>query len=233
MLPRVIPARGGDHLEAGGKPEMAKSEVQIKGDVNAAMQSFVNSVTYMGGSVTSMNPARPVEFSVRRAAGIMGGVGAPYAGMATFVPTPNNQTRVLIELKPKAWYTALMILIGLVAIALLGNAGGGEDEATLIGIAVVIAAVIAVIVYFYYVPWPQKLLDKLLSGIHGAVSAFDVNGATAAVPGPAFAPAAPEPASAASAGIADQLRQIAELHEQGLISEAEMQTKRAELLKRL
>lgn len=217
---------------------MAKSEIQLRGDVNAAMQSFVNSVTYMGGSVTSMNPARPVEFSVRRAAGMMGGVGAPYGGMATFVPTANNQTRVLIELKAKAWYTAVMIFVGLFAIALIGSASGGEDDATLVGIALVVIAVIAVILYFYYVPWPQKLLDKLQAGIHGAVSAFDVGGSHGpAQPNISLVPSAmsasPAAAQPGAAAIADQLRQLADLHEQGLITDEELQSKRAELLKRL
>lgn len=48
-------------------------------------------------------------------------------------------------------------------------------------------------------------------------------------------PAAPAPGAAAAAGasVADQLRQLAALHKEGLLTEAEFQAKRAELIKRL
>ncbi|MFM8386890.1 MAG: SPFH domain-containing protein [Planctomycetia bacterium] len=46
-------------------------------------------------------------------------------------------------------------------------------------------------------------------------------------------PAAPAPGAAAGPSVADQLRQLAALHKEGLLTEAEFQAKRAELIKRL
>lgn len=218
---------------------MAKGELQIKGDANAAMQSFVNAVTYMGGSVTSMNPSRPVEFSVRRSGGMMGGMGAPYGGTATFVPTANGQTRVLVELRPRAWYTAIFVVIALVALGAVG-AVGGEEDVGLMAMGILVTVVTAWTLYSYYVPWQKQVIDKLQMGVHGAVSAFDMPAAAPAAPahGAAFT-AAPDPAApasatpSASAALGDQLRQLAELHRNGLITDAEFEAKKADVLKRL
>lgn len=210
---------------------MAKGELQINGDPNAAMQAFVGAVTYMGGSVTSMNPARPVEFSVRRTGSMMGGMGAPYGGTATFVPTANGQTRVLIELKPKAWYTAIFVLI---ALGVLGVAGavGGEDDATIMAVAAIAAIAVAGTLYLYYVPWPQQVIEKLQQGVHGTVPAYESNPA-ARGPQPAVAAAAAASPSQAQGGIAEQLGQLSDLHKKGLITDAEFESKKADLLSRL
>lgn len=215
---------------------MAKGEIQIRGDLNAAVQSFVNAVTYIGGSVTSMNPARPIEFSVRRTGSMMGGFGAPYGGTATFIPTGNGQTRALIELKPKLWYTAVLVVICVVLLGIIGGVALEAELAVTAGVAV--AAATGVTLYLYHVPWPQKVIERITGGVHGAVGAFDAPAPAASagpVPQPAgVAPATPQPAPSQPSGpVADQLRQLGELHQQGLINDAEFEAKKAELLKRL
>lgn len=221
-----------------GVGELAKSEIQIRGDLNTAVQSFVNSVTYMGGSVTSMNPARPVEFSVRRSASMLGGMGAPYSGNAKFIPTGNDQTRALVELKPKLWYGALLVVVGVVALALVGFATTDPEILATLGLAVL--AAVGVTLYFYYVSWPQKVIERIQLGVHGAVSAFDAPAAPAGAqhfavpPQPAPAGVPPQaPPAAPTASVTEQLRQLGELHQQGLITDTEFEAKKAEVLKRI
>jgi len=159
-------------------------------------------------------------------------MGAPYGGTATFVSTANNQTRVLIELKAKAWYTALFVLIGLAVLALAG-AAGGEDDPAIVAVGAIAAIMVAGTLYLYYVPWPQQVIEKLQSGVHGAVPAFETS---PAAPAATQTPATPMPNSSPSqpqAGIAEQLRQLGELHKAGLITEAEFESKKTDLLSRV
>lgn len=208
---------------------MSKGELVVRGDLATAMQSFVNAVTYMGGSVTSMNPARPVEFSVKRAAGL-GGLGAPYRGTATLVPIGPDQTRIFIELKPRAWYLGVAVLACLVVLGIGGAAT--DDVEAIMSLGVVFTLVTAATMYLYYVPWRQKLVDKLKEGVHGTVPAYE------AAPAPAGpAPSAPPPPgavpTATSSSIAEQMRQLREMKDQGFVTEAEFKAKKAELLGRL
>lgn len=220
---------------------MAKGELVIGGDTTAATQSFVNAVTYMGGSVTSMTPSRPVEFKVSRS-GNLGGYGAPYGGTATFVQVGADQTRVLIEIRPKAVYTAILIAASLGVITLAGALT--QDEDTIMTVTAILLPVLAVVLYLYYVPWGNQVIDKLQAGVHGTVPAYQTPHSAPASPGPASpgpaspapapaAPAAPAPAPDRSSPIAEQMQQLATLKEQGLISEEEFAAKKAELLKRL
>ncbi|MCC5977567.1 MAG: hypothetical protein JJU21_05875 [Salinarimonas sp.] len=136
---------------------MAKGELVVRGDTNAAMQAFVNAVTYMGGSVTSMNPARPVEFRISRSANL-GGYGAPYAGTATFVQMGPSQTKILVELNSKALYTGLWVAGTLAVITLGGTLA--QDEETIMTITVILLPVVAIMLYFYYGPWRRQVIDK-------------------------------------------------------------------------
>lgn len=207
---------------------MAKGELVIKGDTNVAMQSFMNAVTYMGGSVTSMNPARPVEFKVRRS-GNLGGYGAPYNGTANFVPMGPSQTKILVEINPAIWFAGFSIA-GAIAVIFLAGALTQNEETTML-VTLILLPVTAVMLYLYYRPWRTQVIDKLQAGVHGTMPAYE-----AAQPAPSPPPPSPAPATAApstSASVADQLRQLNELKEQGLITEEEFNAKKAELLKRL
>lgn len=212
---------------------MGKGELVIKGDMNVAMQSFVNAVTYMGGSVTSMNPARPVEFKVRRS-GNLGGYGAPYNGTANFVQMGPSQTKILVEINPATWFTGFSVA-GAIAVIFLAGALTQNEETTMF-VTLILLPVTAVMLYLYYRPWRTQVIDKLQAGVHGTMPAYET-AQHAPAPSPAsFASPSPAPATAApstSASVADQLRQLNELKEQGLITEEEFNAKKAELLKRL
>lgn len=216
---------------------MAKGELVIKGDTNAAMQSFVNAVTYMGGSVTSMNPARPVEFKVSRS-GNLGGYGAPYHGTATFVQMGPARTKVLLEINPVTWFTGIIVAA---VIAIIFLAGGlTQNEETAMTVTVILLPVTAIMLYLYYRPWRTQVIDKLQAGVHGTMPAYETAQPAPSSSAPTYA-APPSPAPTASvsaapttsASVAEQMRQLNELKEQGLITEDEFAAKRSELLKRL
>lgn len=208
---------------------MAKGELVIGGDMAAATQSFVNAVTYMGGSVTAMTPSRPVEFKISRS-GNLGGYGAPYSGTATFVQMGADQTKVLVEIKPKAMFTAISIALSIAVITLAGALT--QDEETIMTVTVILLPVLAVMLYLYHVPWGNQVIDKLQAGVHGTVPAYHTQHHAPAPAAPAPA-STPPPENGRSAPIAEQMQQLAALKEQGLISEEEFTAKRAELLKRL
>lgn len=214
---------------------MAKGELMIKGDTNAAMQSFVNAVTYMGGSVTSMNPARPVEFKVSRS-GNLGGYGAPYHGTATFVQMGPAQTKVLLEINPVTWFTGIMVAAVLAIIFLAG--GLTQNEETAMTVTVILLPVTAIMLYLYYRPWRTQVIDKLQAGVHGTMPAYETAQPVPSPAAPTYAPPPPSQAPAAApqpvgASVAEQMRQLNELKEQGLITAEEFDAKRAELMKRL
>ena len=211
---------------------MAKSELMIKGDTNAAMQSFVNAVTYMGGSVTSMNPARPVEFKVSRS-GNLGGYGAPYHGTATFVQMGPAQTKVLLEINPVTWFTGVIVAAVLAIIFLAG--GLTQNEETAMSVTIILLPVTAIMLYLYYRPWRTQVIDKLQTGVQGTLPAYEtIHQATVSSPAtPASGPPASGSQAPSGGSVADQIRQLKELKEQELITEKEFATKKAELLKRL
>jgi len=216
---------------------MAKSELMIKGDTNAAMQSFVNAVTYMGGSVTSMNPAKPVEFKVSRS-GNLGGYGAPYHGTATFVQMGPAQTKVLLEINPVTWFTGIMVAAVLAIIFLAG--GLTQNEETAMTVTVILLPATAIMLYLYYRSWGTQVIDKLQTGVHGTMPAYESAALASSAAATTYAPptsAAPTASVAAApttgASVAEQMRQLNELKEQGLITEEEFNGKRTELLKRL
>lgn len=207
---------------------MAKGELVIGSDANAARQTFANAVTYMGGSVVSMNKSRPMEFRVSRS-GNLGGYGAPYHGIATFIQIGPSQTKILIEINPKAWFTGVTVA-GALAVIMLG-AAMTQDEETAMTITVILVPVVAIMLYLYYGPWRKQVIDKLQDGVHGTVPAYEMaHQATAASSAPA---GAVPTASATGSSIADQIRQLKELKDQDLISLEEFNSKKEELLKRL
>lgn len=215
---------------------MGKGELVIKGDMNVAMQSFVNAVTYMGGSVTSMNPARPVEFKVRRS-GNLGGYGAPYNGTANFVQMGPSQTKILVEINPATWFTGFSIA-GAIAVIFLAGALTQNEETTMF-VTLILLPVTAVMLYLYYRPWRTQVIDKLQSGVHGTMPAYEAAQPAPSPAASAYAPPPPSPAPTATApqpvgvSVAEQMRQLNELKEQGLITKDEFNAKKAELLKRL
>ncbi len=212
---------------------MATSGAVVNGSVAEASRIFVDAVRAAGGIVSSQSRGQSIRFSIKRPGNIWEGKNTPYDGTANLTPLGATQTRIDVVVLCS---TTFFLYLGLVVIFVF-------LFAYWLSPLIVLLALVAIVWSGFQAtgPWAQEVADHVIAALPPAVIA--VAGAPgpaatiATAPAPAAAPAAnPAPPSVSGlsgADIADQLKNLGELHATGILTDEEFQAKKTELLKRL
>lgn len=185
-----------------------------------------------GVSLGAQSPLSLIEFSLTRKDFETGSIDAIMPGRAVVAPTPDGQTTVTISVDPATQFILYAAGIGLAALLIGGMMFGNMSNLWFL----LVLGGEAYLFWSIFNKWP----GDALAAIHTKMRASDaVNGGPTVVhtAAPVFTPpAAAPPAGAPSANaadIAEQIRHLAELRDQGHLTQEEFDAKKAELLKRI
>ena len=176
---------------------------------------------------TQMPPGR-IDFTLNRKDPDTGALDLEMAGRATLSATGESQSAVTLSIDPATGLFTYALGLGLVALlvgSLIFNWGA-------LWFLIVIAAE-AWLFWSVFNKWPVAVLDSIRERMLASPSVS--GGAPVVQPvAPIFAPS-PSTASTGNtaAEIADQIRQLATLRDQGHITPEEFEAKKADLLKRI
>ncbi len=151
-------------------------------------------------------------------------------GRAVIAPADDGQATVTMTVDPATQFLLYAVGIGLAALLF-----GGFFMGSLNGLwFLIVLGGEAWLFWNVFNKWPGDALNAIRAKMQ-ASSAVSGGAPVAPPAAPIFtpSPAPAAPASANAADIADQIRHLAELRDQGHLTQAEFDAKKAELLKRI
>jgi len=180
-------------------------------------------------------PPTTIEFSLTRKDVETASIDAIMPGRATIAPgAVAGQSTVSIAIEPASQFMIYAVGIGLAALIV-----GNWTVAWLVGNGLwflIVAAAEGYLFHSIFNRWPADALAHIHSRM--ALSPKASGGAAAPQPAPIYTPPASSatsmtPARTTAADVADQIRHLAELRDQGHITAEEFEAKKSELLKRI
>ncbi|HEY0107957.1 MAG TPA: SHOCT domain-containing protein [Rhizomicrobium sp.] len=168
-----------------------------------------------------------IDFTLTRRDAETGSMDVAMPGRAVVVAEGEDTSRVTLSIEPATQFAVYALGIGLIALV-----PGGWLFGTMSGLwFVIVAAAEAYLVWSVFSKWPAAALDSIRQRMSASPAVS--GGAPVVQPsGSIFAPPGPSP-PASVADIADQIRRLAELRDQGHVTPEEFEAKKAELLKRI
>lgn len=181
-----------------------------------------------GATLGPQTPPERIDFAIHRKDPDTGAIDLDMPGHADFAAEGEGKSSVTLSLDPATNLFVYGLGIGVMAIIFGSWIGGGGPLWFLI-----VLAIEAWLFWSIFNKWPTAALDAIRAKMTLSPS---VNGGAPVVQpvAPIFAPMPPRgPAAANAAEIADQIRDLAALRDQGHISQDEFDAKKSELLKRI
>jgi len=179
-----------------------------------------------GVVVISQTPPAHIEFSLTRKDMETGTIDAIMPGRALVAAAEDGQATVTVIIDPATQFILYAVAFGLAALLL-----GGFMFTSFNGLwFLMVVAGEAYLFWAIFNRWPSDALIKIRTKMQASPAVS--GGATIVEPiAPIFSPTAT--ARPAGGDIADQIRKLAELRDQGHITQQEFDAKKAELLKRI
>ena len=211
----------------------AGKRVAIALDAAAAYDQIGAAIQAGRGMIEWQAPPQSARFTLdKKDFWNTGGTTVKYAGELTVTPTGPQTCMAQLDLKVN-WSSMIPIVFAALGCAFLAVCMYQQFAGLLVPMAL---ALVAYYVWMFASKVPNGIVARMLKGLPEApmpvggpaVDATPPPAPTAA-PGPGPAP----PPSGAAAGVADRIKQLAELRDAGAISPAEYEAKKAELLKQL
>ncbi|HYC14873.1 MAG TPA: SHOCT domain-containing protein [Stellaceae bacterium] len=210
---------------------MAKSSVVVDGDIGTATRLSAEAVRAAGGTVSASIPGEPVRFSIKRPGSWRDNKNTPYEGTASVLAVNSTQSRIDVETTLAAIfyiYIAATCIGCLILTALFFYVG-------------IVPLIFAIIISIYVAvmaqgTWAQEMADAIVAKLPAAAhvtAQAPVSAPPAGTSPPPSAPAAAGVAHTPSSAVMEDLKKLGELHSSGVLTDAEFEAKKAELLKRL
>lgn len=183
-----------------------------------------------GVTLGTQSPPGLIEFALTRKDMETGNIDAVMPGRAVVAPEGGGHATVTITVEPATQFVLYAAGIGLIMLLFGGFFIGGLGNLWFL----LVLGGVGYVVWCVFNKWPNDALAAIRAKMQasGAVS----GGAPLVRPAaPIFnppAPSAPTPASN-TADVAEQIRHLAELRDQGLLTQTEFDAKKTELLKRI
>jgi len=184
-----------------------------------------------GVALGAQSPPAHIAFSLTRRDFETGSVDAIMPGRALIAEAPEGKATVTLSVDPATQFILYAAGIGLVALLFGGLLFGNMENLWFL----IVLGGEAWLFWCVFSKWPSDALAM----IDARMRASNAVSAVAPPPPPAAPifspppPSAPTAPTANAADIAEQIRHLAELRDQGHITQEEFDTKKAELLKRI
>jgi hypothetical protein len=181
-----------------------------------------------GATLGAQSAPALVEFTLTRKDMETGSVEVLMPGRAVVAPAGDGQATVTLTIDPAAQFLLYAVGIGLAALLF-----GGFFLGTLNGLwFLIVLGGEAWLFWNVFNKWPGDALNAIRAKMQASSA---VSGGAPITPpaAPIFTPSSAAPASANAADVADQIRHLAELRDQGHLTQEEFDAKKAELLKRI
>jgi hypothetical protein len=177
-----------------------------------------------GVTLGTQSPPSQIEFSLTRKDMETGTVEVVMPGRAIVAPAGDGQSTVTLTVEAATQFIVYAAALGLAALAFGGFFFGGFGGLWFL----LVLAGEAYLFWSIFNKWPTDALNLIRAKMQASSS---VSGGAPIVQAAAM-PSAP-PASSNAAQIADQIRHLAELRDQGHLTQEEFDAKKTELLKRI
>lgn len=208
---------------------MAKNSVVVDGDVVSATRLCAEAVKAAGGSVSASVPGDAVRFTIKRKGSWRDSRNTPFEGTARVTAVSAAQSRIDLDVALAGLfyaYIGLSALAMLILVLFMPIYGG---------IPLLLFGIIALvwITFLAAGTWPQEMADTIIGSLTPSAKAPPQ---TATIPPPPSAVTQSPPATAPSghgAQVMEDLKRLGELHASGVLTDAEFEAKKAELLKRM
>jgi hypothetical protein len=169
-----------------------------------------------------------IEFTLTRKDAQTGSIEVLMPGRAVIAPAGDGQATMTLTIDPATQFLLYAAGLGLAALLFGGFVFGG-----LYGLwDLIILGGEAWLFWNVFNKWPGDALNAIRAKMQ-ASSAVSGGAPIAPPAAPIFTPPSASAAPANAADIADQIRHLAELRDQGHLTQAEFDAKKAELLKRI
>jgi hypothetical protein len=181
-----------------------------------------------GAVLGAQSPPALIEFTLTRKDAQTGSVEVLMPGRAVVAPAGDGQATVTLTIDPATQFLLYAVGLGLAALLF-----GGFFLGSLNGLwFLIVLGGEAWLFWNVFNKWPGDALNAIRAKMQ-ASSAVSGGAPIAPPAAPIFTPASSTTAPANAADIADQIRHLAELRDQGHLTQAEFDAKKAELLKRI
>ena len=183
-----------------------------------------------GAALGGQTPPSSIDFAITRKDADTGSMAVTMPGRAVIAAAPEGASTVTLVIEPATQFVVYALGIGLVALV-FGSFFFGSFGS--LWFLIVIAAE-GYLFWSVFNKWPADTLAAI--GAKMTASPSVTGGAPvvqAAAPIFSPPPPAPTPAAAKAADIAEQIRHLAELRDQGHLTQEEFEAKKAELLARI
>ena len=176
------------------------------------------------------SPPAHIEFSLTRKDIETGSIDAVMPGRAIVAPAGDGQSTVTLTVDPATQFMVYAAGLGLAALLFGGWFMGSLGNLWFL----LVLGGEAYLFWSIFNKWPNDALNSIRAKMQ-ASSAVSGGAPIVQPTAPIFTPPAPSsPApSSNAADIAEQIRHLAELRDQGHLTQAEFDAKKAELLKRI
>lgn len=179
-----------------------------------------------GVVVISQTPPAHIEFSLTRKDMETGSIDAIMPGRALVAAADNDQATVTVVIDPATQFILYAVALGMAALLLGGLIFSGFSGLWFL----MVLAGEAYLFWAIFIKWPGDALTLIRAKMQASPA---VSGGATKVERVGFGFGAPAPAQTGGGDIADQIRKLAELRDQGHLTQEEFDTKKAELLKRI
>ncbi|MEJ0044338.1 MAG: SHOCT domain-containing protein [Rhizomicrobium sp.] len=187
-----------------------------------------------GAVLGAQTPPTNIDFALTRKDADTGSMDVTMPGRAVVAAAPEGASTVTLVIEPATQFVVYALGIGLVALVFGSFFFGSLSSLWFL----IVLAAEGYLFWSVFNKWPADTLAKI--GVAMTASPSVTGGAPVVQPAAPFfsppssaAPAAPSPAAATAADIAEQIRHLAELRDQGHLTQEEFDAKKAELLARI
>jgi len=184
-----------------------------------------------GAALGAQTAPTNIDFALIRKETDTGSIVVTMPGRAVIAAAPEGASTVTLVIEPATQFVAYALGIGLVALVFGGFFFGGLSS---LWFLIVIAAE-GYLFWSVFNKWPADALATISAKMRASPSV--TGGAPLVQPtAPIFTPppaSSATPAAATAADIAEQIRHLAELRDQGHLTQEEFDAKKTELLKRI
>jgi hypothetical protein len=181
-----------------------------------------------GAVLGAQTPASSLSFALTRKDSDTGSIDVTMPGGAVIAVAPEGTSTVTLAIEPATQFVVYALGIGLVALLFGSFFFGGLNG---LWFLLVIAAE-GYLFWSVFNRWPSEALAAIDAKMRASPSV--TGGAPVVQPAaPIFSPLPQTRTVADAADIADQIRRLAELRDQGHLTQEEFDAKKTELLKRI
>ncbi|HXC56613.1 MAG TPA: SHOCT domain-containing protein [Rhizomicrobium sp.] len=188
-----------------------------------------------GATLGTQAPPAHIEFTQTRKDIETGSIDAVMPGRAVIAAAGDGQSTVTLTVEPATQFILYAGGIGLVALLFGGVFFGGMSGLWFL----LVVAAEAWLIWSIFNKWPGDALAAIRakmqasSAVSGGAPVMQPSAPIFTPPGAAPSTPAPVETRSNAADIADQIRHLAELRDQGHLTQDEFDAKKAELLKRI